>query len=60
MTAPVLVPGPAARLGIVHSTGFRYAGPVVTSYNEARMTPLTTPTQTTLDARLEVSPHAST
>ena len=47
------------RLGIVHSTGFRYSGPVVTSYNEARMTPLTTQTQTTLEARLEVSPQAS-
>jgi len=57
---PSLAAGSAARLGIVHSTGFRYHGPVVTSYNEARMTPLTTPWQTTLEARLEVSPQAST
>jgi transglutaminase-like putative cysteine protease len=58
----VTVPGSATatRLGIVHSTGFRYPGPVVTSFNEARMTPLTTPWQTTLEARLEVSPAAST
>lgn len=48
------------RLGIVHSTGYRYPGPVVMSYNEARMTPMTTPSQTTLEARLEVSPPAST
>jgi transglutaminase-like putative cysteine protease len=60
VTVPALTTGPAIRLGIVHSTGFRYAGPVVTSYNEARMTPLTTPTQTTLEARLEVTPHAGT
>ena len=57
---PGVVAGTAARLGIVHSTGFRYPRPVVTSYNEARMTPLTTPWQTTLEARLEVSPQAST
>jgi len=57
---PTLLAAPAARLGIVHSTGFRYAGPVVTSYNEARMTPLTTPTQTTLEARLDVIPQATT
>jgi transglutaminase-like putative cysteine protease len=57
---PSVGAGTAARLGIVHSTGFRYPGPVVTSYNEARMTPLTTPWQTTLEARLEVSPQAST
>lgn len=55
----VLATGTPTRLGIVHSTGFRYPGPVVTSYNEARMTPMTTPWQTTLEARLEVSPQAS-
>lgn len=48
------------RLAIVHSTGYHYRGPVVMSYNEARMTPLTTPSQTTLEARLEVSPQSST
>jgi transglutaminase-like putative cysteine protease len=44
------------RLLVVHRTGFRYESPVRASYNEARMTPLTTATQTALDARLEVSP----
>lgn len=44
------------RLLVVHRTGFRYESPVRASYNEARMTPLTTATQTALDARLEVGP----
>jgi transglutaminase-like putative cysteine protease len=48
------------RLGIVHSTGYHYPGAVLASYNEARMTPLTTPTQTTLDSRVEVAPSATT
>ena len=48
------------RLRIRHSSGYRYRGPVVASYNEARMTPLTTPGQTTLEARVEVVPGAST
>jgi transglutaminase-like putative cysteine protease len=45
---------PARRLGIVHTTGFRYGGTVLASYNEARMTPPTTSSQTVLDARVEV------
>jgi hypothetical protein len=44
------------RLLVVHRTGFRYASTVRASYNEARMTPLTTATQTALDSRLEASP----
>lgn len=47
------------RLRVRHRTGFRYAGEVVASYNEARMTPLTCEGQTTLDTRLEISPVAS-
>jgi len=47
------------RLRIRHHTGFTYAGPVRTSYNEARITPLTFPGQTTLDSRVEVSPTAA-
>jgi transglutaminase-like putative cysteine protease len=47
------------RLRVRHRTGFRYAGDVVASYNEARMTPLTCEGQTTLDTRLDVSPPAS-
>lgn len=46
------------RLRIEHVTTGRYAGPVVNSFNEARMTPLTLPTQTTLEARVHVGPGA--
>lgn len=61
MTAPVaLTTRRPQRLGIVHTTGFRYPGQVLASYNEARMTPLTTPLQTTLDHRIEVMPTAGT
>jgi transglutaminase-like putative cysteine protease len=42
------------RLGIVHTTGYRYDGTVLASYNEARMIPPSTPTQSVLDARVEV------
>ncbi|HEY6793659.1 MAG TPA: transglutaminase family protein [Kineosporiaceae bacterium] len=45
---------PARRLVIRHTTGYRYDRPVVASYNEARMTPLTTTTQTALDCRVDV------
>ena len=45
---------PVRRLVIAHTTGYRYDRPVVASYNEARMTPVTTPVQTALDARIEV------
>jgi transglutaminase-like putative cysteine protease len=44
------------RLKIVHRTGFRYDGTVAASYNEARMTPLSTPGQTVLAARVTVDP----
>jgi transglutaminase-like putative cysteine protease len=47
------------RLRIEHKTGFRYGGNVRASYNEARLTPLTLPQQTTLEARVEVSPSAN-
>ncbi len=46
----------SARVEIVHRTGFRYDEPVMASYNEARMTPMTTPAQQTLRARVEVRP----
>jgi transglutaminase-like putative cysteine protease len=44
------------RLRIEHTTSVRYAGPVVTSFNEARMTPLTTPSQMTLESRVLAGP----
>jgi transglutaminase-like putative cysteine protease/DNA-binding MarR family transcriptional regulator len=48
----------AWRLRIEHTTRVTYSGPVLTSFNEARMTPLTLPTQTTLDARVTAGPDA--
>jgi transglutaminase-like putative cysteine protease len=44
------------RLRIEHVTRVRYAGPVLNSFNEARMTPLTSRSQTTLDSRVTVGP----
>ena len=44
------------RLRIAHHTGYRYGGPVTSSYNEVRVTPMTTPEQTALRTRLEVRP----
>ena len=46
-----------SRLRIVHTSTFRYADPVVASYNEARMTPLSQPGQTVLETRLEIQPQ---
>ena len=44
------------RLRIEHITEVRYAGPVLTSFNEARMTPLTLPSQITLESRVTAGP----
>ena len=46
-----------SRLRIVHTSTFRYADPVVASYNEARMTPLSQPGQTVLETRLDIQPQ---
>jgi transglutaminase-like putative cysteine protease len=40
------------RLRIEHTSNVSYAGPVLNSFNEARMTPLTLPTQMTLESRV--------
>jgi transglutaminase-like putative cysteine protease len=42
------------RLRVVHTTSVSYASPVRTSFNEARMTPLTLPSQVTLESRVTV------
>lgn len=47
-------------LRIVHKTGYEYAGHASASYNEARMTPKTTPHQQVLHTRVEISPSAWT
>jgi transglutaminase-like putative cysteine protease len=44
------------RLRIAHTTNVTYSGAVITSFNEARMTPLTTPSQMTLDSRVSAGP----
>jgi transglutaminase-like putative cysteine protease len=44
------------RLRIEHITNVKYAGPVATSFNEARMTPLTLPTQITLESLVTAGP----
>ena len=44
------------RLRIEHTTRVRYSAPVLTSFNEARMTPLTLPTQVTLESRVTAGP----
>ncbi len=44
------------RFLIVHTTGYHYDDPVQASYNEARMTPLTTTGQALLDETVDVTP----
>src|SRR5262249_25711261 len=44
------------RLAIEHRTTYRYAGGGTASYNEGRLTPHTTPTQTTLGSHVDVAP----
>ncbi|MGQ0626338.1 MAG: transglutaminase family protein [Sporichthyaceae bacterium] len=46
------------RLRIVHQTRIAYAGDVLASYNEVRMTPCSGEGQTTLEAKVAVSPSA--
>lgn len=47
------------RVRVAHRTGYTYEGEVLSSFNEARMTPLTDGSQTTLDSRVDISPAAS-
>lgn len=44
------------RLRIVHTTGYEYDGKAAASYNQARLSPQTTPEQIVVHHRLEVSP----
>ena len=46
------------RLEINHLTRYRYDRPVVASYNEARLTPLSTPQQFVIEAQVAVRPAA--
>ena len=47
-------------LRIEHQSRYRYRDEVASSYNEARMTPLTTDRQMTVESRLEVEPRTRT
>jgi len=47
-------------LRIEHQSRYRYRDEVAASYNEARMTPLTTDRQMTVESRLEVEPRTRT
>ena len=44
------------QLRVVHTTRFTYDGKAVASYNQARLTPQTTPEQIVVHSRLEVHP----
>jgi transglutaminase-like putative cysteine protease len=46
----------AQRIRVEHTSHYRYAQPVLSSFNEARLTPLTTVSQLLLESQLEVSP----
>jgi transglutaminase-like putative cysteine protease len=48
------------RVRVRHRTGYSYDGEVKSSFNEARMTPLSDSTQMTLESRLEVRPAPHT
>ncbi|MHA6511102.1 transglutaminase family protein [Tessaracoccus sp. Z1128] len=45
---------------IVHTTGYNYGGGATDSFNEARMTPLTSRRQLVLSSRLDITPVAWT
>jgi transglutaminase-like putative cysteine protease len=47
-------------LRIEHRSRYHYRDEVAASYNEARLTPLTTDRQTTVESRLEVEPRTRT
>lgn len=46
------------RLSIRHTSGYRYQSPVSSSYNEARITPVTTARQLTIESRIDIEPGA--
>lgn len=49
----------AYRIRVEHVSRYVYSNPVFSSYNEARITPLTTPTQLVLDSRVSVEPRVA-
>jgi transglutaminase-like putative cysteine protease len=47
------------RIGIRHVTGYEYERPVTSSYNEARITPISNDRQLVLESEVDVTPPAS-
>jgi len=47
------------RIGIRHVTGYEYEKPVTSSYNEARITPISNDRQLVLESEVDVTPPAS-
>jgi len=47
------------RIGIRHVTGYEYERSVTSSYNEARITPISNDRQLVMESEVEVSPRAS-
>jgi transglutaminase-like putative cysteine protease len=47
------------RISIRHHTGYKYQRPVVSSYNEARITPISSDRQLVMESTVEVSPPAA-
>jgi len=47
------------RMGIRHVTGYEYARPVTSSYNEARITPISNDRQLVLESEVVVTPGAA-
>ncbi len=47
------------RYRVVHTTGFKYSGVVVTSYNEARMLPARDETQLVFSGKIDITPNGS-
>ena len=47
------------RIGIRHVTGYEYARPVTSSYNEARITPISNDRQLVMESAVEVTPDAA-
>ena len=47
------------RIAIRHVTGYEYERPVTSSYNEARITPISNDRQLALESAVDVSPAVS-
>jgi transglutaminase-like putative cysteine protease len=52
-------PAEGWQISVEHSTGYRYASPVVSSYNEARIVPQTGTRQLTVEATVRTEPVSS-